>query len=142
MERTRRWIELLRLVLPDRPELVDAVKRDDGRQIVDLLQRYEAKVQEELNDFRRSHPQLDAKSRRLRRLDRDEDDSDDLDWDAWWDKRRDATLELQDDPELEWYLAEMEQRRSEVWRWRRRVESAKEVAGIGTVPADPDEADS
>ena len=91
---------------------------------------------------RRSHPQLDAKSRRLRRLDRDEDDGDDLDWDAWWDKRRDATRELQDDPELEWYEAEMEQRRSEVWRWRRRVESAKEVAGIGTVPADPDEGDS
>lgn len=123
----RRWIALLKDVLVEHPNLVEAVKRDDGPEIVSLLQQSEAEAQHDLDDFRRTHPKLDAKMRRLRSLDTDYY-NDDLDDDLW-----DRARELRDDPEVDWYKSEFDKRLGVVLVWRNRVEWAKDIAGIEPV---------
>jgi hypothetical protein len=129
--KARRWIEVLRKVLPEYPDLVEAVKQDDDPEIIRLLQRYEAEARRDLDDFRRAHGKLDAKVRRLGRLESEYFDSD-LDWDVQddlWNRVR----ELQNDPEVEWYEGQVETKRGVIKAWRNRVEWAKDIVGIEPV---------
>jgi len=84
----------------------------------------------------RSRPQV--VSRRLSRLEGDHDGAgaDDFDWDAWQERMEVARV-IREDPEVEWYEDGVTKRQSAIWRWRDRIESAKDIVGIETVEGDP-----
>ena len=77
-------------------------------------------------------------SRRLSRLEGDHDGAgaDDFDWDAWQERMEVARV-IREDPEVEWYEDGVTKRQSAIWRWRDRIESAKDIVGIETVEGDP-----
>jgi hypothetical protein len=130
----RRWIAVLRDLLPDRPEFVEAVKVDDGPAIVALLERYMAEAEQELRDFRRSHREYEAKLGRLGRLESHVwNDDDHLDWEEW-DALRARLDDARKDPDVDWYVTEIGQRTDTIRSWRYRIRGAKNVAGIEPLP--------
>jgi len=113
VERTRRWIGVLgKPRLFEHRELAEAVTRDDGPAIVAWIECQIADARQEVQDFRRSHRELEAKSRRFQRwLDRElaEDQEDDEEKDEESSRRLDL-IDLREDAELDWYQDEIRER--------------------------------
>lgn len=137
MTRTRRWIGLLGAsLIAENKELTEAVTRDDGRTIVAWLEKCFADSLQELSDFRRSHGDLESRTRHLNRLldlDRADygDDEDELER-RFEDSA--VTRELLHDGELDWYQDQIKSRLWTVSRWRRCLTAAKDIAGIELIP--------
>lgn len=117
-------------------ELAEAVT-DDGPAIMAWIERQIADARQDVQDFRRSHRELEAKSRRFQRwLDRElaEDQEDDEEEEDEESSRRLDFIDLREDAELDWYQDEIRERVRAIYTWRRCLQFAKDVAGIELLP--------